>query len=339
MSSYNTPNREEQGGAVWVIGENGRLNIDGSWYLDGTQVTATAEQLNGIDSVATVANKTGGDLTKGTLVYFSGYDTTLGAPSVTEADADDATKKATLVLTEDIVDDASGSAESEVVITAIDTSSYSAVGSLVYESTTAGESTPTPPTDANDDRRVVGVVKVKDASIGEIYYFPGRGGLEHAAVYMNNITPGTVKANGAVIADANTNIGIVKATALHIGVSGAEVEVTSTSTELNLLDLSAQTETIDSGVAVSVTKRITNIDNTTSGAGSITIAAPDATMLGQIKVIEMTVDAGDVIMALTNVQGGSAAALCTWANVGETLVLVAGTSKWNVVGESGVVLS
>ncbi len=388
MSNNNVQNYHQQGGAVWVVGA--RLDLNGSWYINGIQVTATAAQLNAIDAVSTVANKTGGDLAVGTLVYISGYDTTLDAITVTEADADDATKKATLVLTEAIVNNASGTAESEGVITALNTSSYSAVGSLVYESTTAGESTPTPPTDANDDRRVVGVVKVKDAAVGEIYFFPGRGGLEHAAVYMNNITPGTMKASGAVIADANINIGIVKSTELHIGASGSEVQVTSTPAELNYLDITAigtqeaskavvadanvntgiskitelhigatgaevqisssaaelnlldrldQSEIIDSGVAVSATKRITNIDNTASGAGAITLAVPDATMIGQVKVIEFKVDNGDVTLSLANVQGGSAATTCTWSNAGEVLVLVAGVLKWNVVSEGGVVLT
>ncbi len=337
MSSNNVQNYHQQGGAVWVVG--GRLDLNGSWFINGTQVTVTAAQLNAIDSVTTVANKTGGDLVKGTIVYLSGYDTTLGAPSVTEADADDPAKKATLVLTEAIANNASGTAESEAVITAVDTSAYSAVGSFVYESTTAGESTQMAPTDADDDRRVVCVVKVKDAAVGEIYYFPGRGGLEYAAVYLNNITPGTVKANGAVIADSNLNIGIAKVTALHIGASGSETEITSTAAELNLLDLTAQTETVDAGDVVSVLKRITFIDNTTSGAGSITLATPDASMVGQVKVIEMKIDNGDVTLSLTNVQGGTAATTCTWANAGEALILVAGEIKWNVVSEGGVVLS
>lgn len=151
--------------------------------------------------------------------------------------------------------------------------------------------------------------------------------------------PGTQEATKAVVADANVNTGISKVTELHVGASGAEVQVTSTPAELNKLDASVETETIDSGVAADAAKRITNIDNTTSGAGAITLAVPDASMLGLTKVIEMTVDAGDVTLALTNVQGGTAATTCTWANVGEALVLVAGTAKWNVVSQGGVVLS
>lgn len=115
------------------------------------------------------------------------------------------------------------------------------------------------------------------------------------------------------------------------------VGLTASIAELNLLDLSAQTETITTG-AISVVKRITKLD-TTAGATLFTLAAPDATMLGQVKVINFSVDNGDATLALTNVQGGSAGTLATFANVGDELVLVAGVSKWNVISEGGVVLS
>jgi len=47
---------------------------------------------------------------------------------------------------------------------------------------------------------------------------------------------GTQVANKAIVTDSNINSGISKVTALHIGASGSETEVTSTATELNLLD-------------------------------------------------------------------------------------------------------
>ena len=53
----------------------------------------------------------------------------------------------------------------------------------------------------------------------------------------------------------------------------------------------------------------------------------------------MTADNGDNTLSLANVTGGSAATTCTWANVNEQLVLVAGVNKWGVVAEVGVVLS
>ena len=54
--------------------------------------------------------------------------------------------------------------------------------------------------------------------------------------FLASATAGTQVASKAVIADANINIGIVKATELHIGATGAEVQVTSTPAELNKLD-------------------------------------------------------------------------------------------------------
>ena len=90
--------------------------------------------------------------------------------------------------------------------------------------------------------------------------------------------------------------------------------------------------------AISVVKRITVLD-TTAGAVLFTLAAPDASMYGLVKTITFGTDNGDATLTLTNVQGGSAATTCTWANVGEELVLVGGASKWNVVSEGGVVLS
>lgn len=138
---------------------------------------------------------------------------------------------------------------------------------------------------------------------------------------------------------------------LYIGAKGSEVQqsdssgnlyqagtqVTSTATELNTIDVSAMTETITAAGAVSVTKRLTKL--ALVGAGAVTLAAPDASMLGTVKVIEMTVDNGDVTLALTNVAGGSAANTCTWSAVGQALVLVAGVAKWGVCSESGVALT
>ena len=149
---------------------------------------------------------------------------------------------------------------------------------------------------------------------------------------------GTQVAEKAVIADSNINTGISKVTELHIGASGSEVQISATPAEIDLqCDISAQTEAVTTG-AISVTKRITVLD-TTAGAVLFTLAAPDATMYGQVKVISFGTDNGDATLTLTNVQGGSAATTCTWANVGEELVLVGGSTKWAVISEAGVVLS
>lgn len=55
--------------------------------------------------------------------------------------------------------------------------------------------------------------------------------------YLDGITPGTQAASKAVVADANVNTGVSKITALHIGASGSETQVTATAAELNYLDI------------------------------------------------------------------------------------------------------
>lgn len=109
--------------------------------------------------------------------------------------------------------------------------------------------------------------------------------------------------------------------------------VTATAAEINTqCDVSVNTESIDAGGVVSVTKRVTKIVST--GAGAVTLAAPDASMLGQVKIIEMTTDGGTVTLALTNVKGGSAATTATFDDVQDALVLVAGTTYWYVCSET-----
>jgi len=116
--------------------------------------------------------------------------------------------------------------------------------------------------------------------------------------------------------------------------------VTAIAAELNTLDVTAQQETIDSSEAADVSVGITYIDNTDGGAGAITLAVPGAANVGRIKVIEMGVDGGDVTLALTNVQGGTAATTATFDAVGEALTVIAtNATKWTVLKEFGVTLS
>ncbi len=115
------------------------------------------------------------------------------------------------------------------------------------------------------------------------------------------------------------------------------VIVSATAADLNIQASSGQTETVIAAGALANNKRISNL--ALVGAGAVTLAAPDASMKGQTKIIEMTVDNGDVTLALTNIQGGTAATTATFSAVGQALILVAGTSKWTVTGQGGVVLS
>lgn len=112
----------------------------------------------------------------------------------------------------------------------------------------------------------------------------------------------------------------------------------ATQTEIDQFnDVSAYQESIILAGALSVTKVYSGLAIPSGGA--VTLAAPDASMLGQQKTIEMTTDGGDVTLALTNVVGGSAATTCTFNDVNDCLILVAKSNKWVVVKEQGVSMS
>jgi hypothetical protein len=115
--------------------------------------------------------------------------------------------------------------------------------------------------------------------------------------------------------------------------------LTATVGEVNQLnDVSAYQESVTVAGAVSITKVYSGLAIVAGGA--VTLAAPDATMLGQQKTIERTIVAGTPItLALTNVVGGTAATTATFTNQGEALILIAAASKWIIVKEFGVVLT
>jgi hypothetical protein len=135
----------------------------------------------------------------------------------------------------------------------------------------------------------------------------------------------------AVILPADTTIGDVSNTEIAV-LDG----LTATTAELNKSDQTAETETIDSGVAASAALRITLIDNTVGGAGAITLAAPDASMVGLPKVIEMTVDGGDVTLATTNIVGSGGTTI-TFDAPGDNAAVIGGVASWIYAGGSAVV--
>jgi len=115
--------------------------------------------------------------------------------------------------------------------------------------------------------------------------------------------------------------------------------VTATAEELNKLDDSLQTEDITVAGAIAIDKTNTNLD-ATAGTFAATLDVCPIDMIGKIKTIRMEVDNGDVTLALTNIQGGTAATTATFANVGEELILIGSAGgKWTVVKEFGVTLS
>lgn len=77
--------------------------------------------------------------------------------------------------------------------------------------------------------------------------------------YVSSITPGTQAASKAVVADANTNIGISKVTQLHIGTSGSETQVTATAAQLNTVAVTTP-GVVEAGKAVIAAASTKNID-------------------------------------------------------------------------------
>lgn len=170
--------------------------------------------------------------------------------------------------------------------------------------------------------------------------------------FVSGVTAGTAAASKAVVLDASKGISTitsatittltsttVNATTVDAGTLEINnVAVGSTAAEIdNQCDVSLNTETIAEGGVVSVSKRVTKVVST--GAGAITIAAPSAATLGMVKIIEMTGGEHDVTLALTNCQGQSSGTTATFSDIDDTLVLVAGTNKWTVIGEAGIALS
>lgn len=174
--------------------------------------------------------------------------------------------------------------------------------------------------------------------------------------YVDIASLGTGAASKAVVLDASGDYTYPAAATIVMPSGGTEtfsagstlnvagtfqiggVTLGSTAAEIDAVcDVSAYQETIIAAGALTLGKKVSNL--ALVGAGAVTLAAPTSAEQGLTKSIVMTVDNGDVTLSLANVQGGTAATTCTWANVNETLVLVAAGAKWTVVGQGGVVLS
>lgn len=153
-------------------------------------------------------------------------------------------------------------------------------------------------------------------------------------------TPGTNAASVPTLGSTSTFTNkTLTSPAINTPTINGGAAMGATSTEIDQLnDVSAYTETVSAAGAVSVTKVLTNLE--VASGGAVTLAAPSATMYGQQKTICMTVDDGDVTLALTNVVGQSSGTTATFDTAGGALVLLAlPSAKWVVVKEFGITLS
>lgn len=111
----------------------------------------------------TVANKTGGTLTAGTLVYISGRDATSGFLTAAKASASAEGTLASWVVIADIANNASGTVAKAFSFSGQNTSAAT-VGDYVYLDTTAGGYTLTNPPPTGLLYQRVGTVSAKSAT-------------------------------------------------------------------------------------------------------------------------------------------------------------------------------
>ena len=123
--------------------------------------------------------------------------------------------------------------------------------------------------------------------------------------------------------------------------------LTATAAELNLLDLSALTETVTEATKASGITAGSRFVKITGGTGftGLVLPLPTAAQVGMVKQITLdTLSSGSVAMTITNIAvGGTAATTATFDAAGESLILIGkvfGTTyRWSVIGEDGVTLS
>ena len=124
-------------------------------------------------------NDTGSTLTKGTLVFISGFNVANSLPTVTKAKADDPNTRAEYLVVADVANNANGNLAQQYTISGIDTSSFSSVGDHVYlDITTAGIFTQTAPNrneDSGDNgdntiRQHLGRVLIINVTTGSIHF-------------------------------------------------------------------------------------------------------------------------------------------------------------------------
>jgi hypothetical protein len=103
----------------------------------------------------------------------------------------------------------------------------------------------------------------------------------------------------------------------------------------------ANAETVSTATAISTTKLLTNLSNSTGGDLAATLAAPSS-QDGQIKILKMTVrTSNNFTLAMTNIAMSGAytptgTTTLTFGAVGQTAILIAVGSKWVYLGGSAV---
>lgn len=147
---------------------------DGTAIQAGDLVDPTTGALlvKPVDVALPVYNPSGSTITKGALVYISGWSAANACPAVTLADATDITKHAQLVILADILTHVTGYANGIGTVAGAYNTSARTVGDLAYLSvTTPGSIQWAAPVLFGQYTEPIGVVTSVGAA-GDIYFYP-----------------------------------------------------------------------------------------------------------------------------------------------------------------------
>lgn len=146
---------------------------------------------------------------------------------------------------------------------------------------------------------------------------PGQSGTEISGTelsYLDGVTAGTVTASKSVVVDANKDIGNFRSIVLD---AGGMITTSTVNTVVPVFMNQAQ-QALSGAGAVTLTEYYTAV--TSTGANALTLA--DSTVPGQVKKVQMIVDAGDATLTFnTN-------ATVVFADVGDTAELIWNGSDW-----------
>ena len=162
--------------------------------------------------------------------------------------------------------------------------------------------------------------------------------------YLDLTTLGTGAASKAVVLDAGDDYTWPATGVLTYGVlkDPAATTLGATAAELNAwCDQSAGLQAVTGAVAITADGSKTKASIDSGGAYAITLAVPGAAAIGKLLCIEYSQGTTDAVtLALTNVTGGTAGTSASFNADGEGLLLYGAETKWVVIKEfGGVTLS
>lgn len=306
-------------------------------------------------------NDTSGSLTRGTLVYLSGWNATAGLPTVTKADADAAGKEAQWVVLKTVADATPGVLGKFLHLTGQNTSGATSAGDPVYLSATAGGWTATSPAAPGAIVQVVGFVSVKHASTGVVEF---RLAVSPRQIGTNEIEDGAVMA-AKLGSDVSNLTGVDNST---IELNGGNLRVKDSGITAAKLGVTAGTATASKALVLDANKAATGVGAlgalepvaTASGDGAIAIA-PGVVKITKGSAAALTLadpaagDEGTVIRIVSTTAfghtisnaagsgfnaGGAASDVGTLGGaIGDGMSIVALGSKWYVLNKTNVTLA